>query len=321
MDNVFIEPAMRPILDAMRAAASGKAPGQSVTPEQMRLRAAAQFEAWNRQPPPLAGSRDLDIPVGNGMRRARYYDPDGCCPAPILLYLHGGGWVVGDLEIEDRALRILALESAAKIVSLDYRLAPEHPFPAAIEDTVAAFEWLREHAHELGGTARALALGGASAGANIALATALRLRDEAMPLPAQLVLFYGVYGVDRNTESDRLFGSAEFSGPLANMEFFYSSYAGSPKQRRDPLVAPLLADLRGLPPTFINAAGIDPLRDDSRQLRDKLHQSGVPVSYVEYPGVVHGFTQFTLTSATARKALSEAGAAISEALTDAAKLA
>ena len=185
---------------------------------------------------------------------------------------------------------------------------------------MAALEWLRGHAQELGGSARALALGGASAGANIALAAALRLRDEALPLPAQLVLFYGVYGVARNTESDRLFGTPEFSGPLANMELFYASYAGSPKQRRDPLVVPLLADLYGLPPTFLNAAGIDPLRDDSRQLRGRLRQSDVPVSYVEYPGVLHGFTQFTLTSASARKALSDAGAAINQALTGVARL-
>ena len=321
VDEVFIEPAMRPILEAMRAAASGNVPRPSVTPQQMRLRAAQQFEAWNRQPPALTCVRDLDLPARDGPLRARYYDPDGRLPAPLLLYLHGGGWVAGDLDIEDRALRILAQASGAKIVSLDYRLAPEHPLPAAIEDTVAAFGWLREHALDLGGSARALALGGASAGANIALAAALRLRDQSMPLPAQLVLFYGVYGADRNTESDRLFGTPEFSGPLANMELFYSSYAGSPEQRRNPLVAPLLADLQGLPPTFVNAAGIDPLRDDSRQLRDRLLQSGVPVSYVEYPGVVHGFTQFTLTSATARKALSEAGAAIKVALADAANLA
>src|SRR5574337_1228408 len=260
---------MQPILEAMRAAASTRVPGQPVTPEQMRVRAASQFEAWNREPPALAGVRDLDIPIGAATRRARWYDPDGHSPAPLLLYLHGGGWVVGDLDIEDRALRVLALESGARILSLDYRLAPGHPFPAAIEDTMAAFAWLRAHAQELGGSARALALGGASAGANLALATALRLRDEALPLPAQLVLFYGVYGVDRDTESDRLFGTPEFSGPLANMEFFYASYAGSPEQRRDPLVAPLLADLHGLPPTFLNAAGIDPLRDDSRQLRDR----------------------------------------------------
>lgn len=314
MDDVFIEPAMQSILADLRAAVSGRAPGQRVTAEQMRLRAAGQFKAWNRQPPPLRGVRDLDIPMGDGVRRARWYDPDGRSPAPLLLYLHGGGWMVGDLEIEDRALRILALASGVKIVSLDYRLAPEHPFPAAIEDTLATVTWLREHAPELGGSARALALGGASAGANIALAAALRLRDESMPLPAQLVLFYGVYGVDRNTASDRLFGTAEFSGPLANMELFYAAYAGAPEQRRHPLVAPLLAELKGLPPTFVNAAGIDPLRDDSRQLRDRLQQSGVPVRYREYPGVLHGFTQYTLTSATARKALREAGAAISDVL-------
>jgi len=116
-----------PSSTGMRAAASGRASGPPVTPEQMRLRVASQFEAWNRQPPPLESMRDLDIPRGAGMRRARWYDPDGRAHAPLLLDLHGGGWVVGDLEIEDRALRMLALESGAKIVSLDYRLAPGHP--------------------------------------------------------------------------------------------------------------------------------------------------------------------------------------------------
>ena len=217
MDEVFIEPAMRPILEAMRAAASGNAPRPSVTPQRMRLRAAQQFEPWNRQPPPLTCIHDLALPARDGARGVRCYHPDGRSPAPLLLYLHGDGWVAGDLAIEDRALRILARESGAKIVSLDYRLAPEDPFPAAIEDTMAAFGWLREHAQELGGSKRALALGGASARANIALAATLRLRDEAMPLPAQLVLFYGVYGVDRNTASDRLFGTPEFSRPLAHM--------------------------------------------------------------------------------------------------------
>lgn len=310
LDEVFVEPAMQPILAAMEAAVTEARSRSAPDAATMRVRAAKQFAAWNLEPPQLAGTRELEIPGAAGMRRARLYDPDGRSPAPLLLHLHGGGWVVGDLEIDDRALRVLALESGARIVSLDYRLAPEHPFPAALDDTVAAFGWLREHAREFGASPGALALGGASAGANLALAAALRMRDTALPLPAQLVLFHGVYGIDRDTESDRLFGIPRFSGPLLNMEFFYAAYAGLPEARRNPLVAPLLADLHSLPPCFVNAAGLDPLRDDSRRLGEALRKAGVPVDYIEYPGVVHGFTQYTRVSPAARRALADAGAAM-----------
>ncbi len=311
-DEVSIEPAMLPIIEGMREAAT-RGTGSPPSFVAMRERAAAMFDPWNRDPPALHAVRELDVPGGAGTRRARLYDPHGRSPAPLLLYLHGGGWVIGDLDTEDRALRVLALASGARIVSLDYRLAPEHPFPAALEDTVAAFGWLHAHAHELGGVPGALALGGASAGANIALGAALALRDRGLASPALLVLMYGVYGSDRSTESDRLFGKPEFSGPLVHMRRFLDAYAGTNAQR-DPLVVPLLADLTGLPPAFLNAAGLDPLRDDSRQLRDRLQRADVPVSFVEYPGVVHGFTQFTLTSPTARRALREAGEAIRKSL-------
>ena len=305
---------MRPIIAAMRAAAASGAPASTVPLTQMRMRAAAQFAPWNADPPALASVHDFDVPGGTGQRRARLYDPRGRTPVPLLLYLHGGGWVIGDLDMEDRALRVLALESGARIVSLDYRLAPEHPFPAALQDAVAAFGWLRAHAGELGGTADSLAIGGASAGANIALGATLDLRNRGQTLPALMVLMYGVYGTERTTESDRLFGSPELSGPLVHMQRFYDAYAGAPGQQDDPRVAPLRADLAGLPPVFLNAAGLDPLRDDSRQLRDRLQQAGVPVHYAEYPGVLHGFTQYTRTSPTARQALREAGAAIAARL-------
>ncbi len=312
-DGMIIEPAMQTILDNMRLWATTRAPLGSVPPPEMRLRAAAMFAPWNLDPPLVANVRDFNIPGGCGMLRARLYDPDERKDAPILLYLHGGGWVIGDLESEDRALRLLALEGGTKIVSLDYRLAPEHPFPAAIEDAAAALQWLSQHVQDLGGRREHLALGGASAGANLSLATALWQRDHGGVMPSFLLLFYGVYGVDRNTESDRLFGGPDFGGPLVNMEMFYTLYTGSPERRRTPLVAPLLADLSELPPIYMNAAGIDPLRDDSRQLFARLQKASVPTTFVEYPGVLHGFTQFSLTSETARQALRNAGTALKAA--------
>lgn len=311
--GMHIDPEMQAILEVSRHQTVARPLEGTVTPKEMRIRAATLFAPWNAAPPSLAAIHNIDIPGAVGNLNVRIYDPHGLPDVPLLLYLHGGGWVIGDLELEDRALRLLALESGAKIISLDYRLAPEHPFPAAIEDTVATLRWISRHARELGGCTDRIALGGASAGANIALAATLWLRDRGGPLPAFLLLFYGVYGIDRDTESDRLFGGAEFGGALVHMETFYSLYAGTPEQRRTPLVAPLIADLSGLPPICMNAAGLDPLRDDSRQLYERLRRAGIAVEFAEYPGVVHGFTQYTLKSKIARKALHDAGVALKAA--------
>lgn len=315
--SAFVAEETRGILKRLgEIAAQLPPPAEKITHQEMRRRANAIFAAWNVDLPPLAEVSDRTVPGPGGPLKIRLYNPARATATPLLLYLHGGGWMIGDLDLEDRALRLLALESGIRIASLDYRLAPEHPFPAAIEDCMAVYLWLLNHAEEWGGRRNRIALGGASAGANIALATALKLRDTDAPLPAFLSLCYGVYGADRNTPSDAQFGHTEFAGALIHMEMFYGLYAGSPEHRRSPLVAPLLADLHGLPPVHMNAAGLDPLRDDSRLLCAKLRDSGVPVSFVEYPGVIHGFTQFSLTSEIARAALRDSGIALREALSD-----
>lgn len=310
--QVCIDPEMVPILEANRVRMANAPPFGSTPPPQMRARAAGMFATWNEEPPPLAVVRDLTIPGPAGDLRARLYDPVGeGVEAPLLLYLHGGGWVIGDLELEDRAVRLLALAGGARILSLDYRLAPEHPFPAGLDDCVAAFRWLAGHASDFGGRPDRIAIGGASAGANLALASALRLRDTGGAAPSLLLLFYGVYGIDQNTAS-----YVEFSGPdfgASMMEMFFQLYAGDAEARRRPLVAPLLADLTGLPPVFMNAAGVDPLRDDSRALAARLDAAGVPVMFREYPGMLHGFTQYSRASAVARTALRDAGAALASA--------
>jgi acetyl esterase len=282
---------------------------ECVPSSEMRARASSLFATFNEDPPPVRLVRDLTIPGPAGDLPARLYDPTtGDQPAPLLLYMHGGGWVVGDLGLEDRALRLLALASGARIISLDYRLAPEHPFPEPVDDVVAAFRWLAANAENLGGDTSTIAIGGASAGANLALAATLRLRDESGPLPALMVLWYGVFGVDQTTASYREFARPELFTPA--VENFFQMYAGDSEQRRHPLVAPLLADLKGLPAAFVNAAGVDTLRDDSRALASRLAEVGVPVEFKEYPGVLHGFTQYSRVSQIARDAIEDAGQAL-----------
>lgn len=306
---LYIDPEMLPILERMRLRMANAPAFDSLPFDQMRARASSLFAVFNEDPPHVRSVRDLTIPGPGSDLPARLYDPtDGQEPAPLLLYMHGGGWVIGDLDLEDRAIRLLALASGARIISLDYRLAPEHPFPVPIDDVVAAFRWLVANAATFGGTADRIAVGGASAGANLALAGALRIRDEGGQAPCLMVLLYGVFGVDQATASYREFARPELFAPA--MEAFFQFYAGDEEKRQNPLVAPLLADLSGLPPAFVNAAGLDTLRDDSRALAARLAEVGVPVEFKEYPGVLHGFTQYSRVSQAARDAIDDAGRAL-----------
>lgn len=314
-EPVWIDPQMRPILEAMIARMAARAPMTEITPAEMRARAAVDLARWNENPPAVSRIEDRTIPGPFGETRIRLYDPSPTGkPRPALIYFHGGGWVIGSLDTEDRSLRQLALASGIAIVSVDYRLAPEHKFPTPVEDCAAAFTWIADHAVELGLDPARLALGGGSAGANLAMATTLMLRDCGGPRPHFLLLFYGVFGDDPQSESYRQFGGIDYGLPREAMAFFYAQYLRDPAQRADPLVAPVRADLRGLPPAFLAVAGLDPLRDDSRLLAERLRGAGVPVTVKEYPGVVHGFTLMGSALDAANQALEDAGRALAEGL-------
>ena len=306
---------MRPILKAMIERMAARAAMTEITPAEMRARAAADLARWNENPPAVSRLEDKTIPGPFGDTRIRLYDPaPGEKPRPALIYFHGGGWVIGSLDTEDRSLRQLALASGAAIVSVDYRLAPEHKFPTPVEDCAAAFTWIADHAAELGLDAARLALGGGSAGANLAMAATLLLRERGGPRPCFLLLFYGVFGDDPQSESYHQFGSADYGLPRESMAFFYAQYLRDPAQRTDPLVSPVRADLRGLPPAYLAVAGLDPLRDDSRLLAERMRGAGVPVTVKEYPGVVHGFTLMGSALDAANQALEDAGRALSAGL-------
>lgn len=257
--------------------------------------------------PEMAETRDLTLAGAFGPRPARLYRPQNVtAPAPALVYFHGGGWVVGDLDTEDRKLRHLAEESDVVILSVDYVLAPEHRFPEPLDDVAACARDAVARAGELELDPERVALGGASAGANLALAAALRLR-QAGPSLAALVLFYGVYDLTYGAASHETFAEGYFL-ETERMKRFRELYGVAEADWTAPDASPLYGELAGLPPTFLNAAALDPLLDDTVRLAAKMRAAGVDVDERVYDGVIHGFTIFMERFACAREAVSDAAA-------------
>lgn len=241
---------------------------------------------------PEAGvaTKDITIPSEAGGIKARVYTPEGAeGPLPVIVYYHGGGWVIADLDTYDATPRALAKQANAIVVSSHYRQAPEHKFPAAHEDAYTAYKWVTETAADWGGDAKRVALVGESAGGNLAINTAIKARDEGIQKPVYEVLVYPVAGVDMNTESYQEEANAK---PLnkAMMGWFVKNTVNGDKDKQDPRLDVIgKANLKGLPPTTIITAELDPLRSDGEKLAEKLETAGVEVDYKNYEGVAHEF--------------------------------
>ena len=238
----------------------------------------------------VAAVEDRSIDGPGGPLKIRVYTPQGSAPFPITVFMHGGGYVVGDLDTQDMIARALCAWGETIIVSVDYRLAPEHPFPAAPDDVYAALQWAAAHATELGGDPAWLALAGDSAGGNLACAAALRARDVGGPAVRALVNIYGSCNFpSENTPSSREYAE----GPILKQDdvlWFWEQYLSNLEQRHDPLASPMCAASHaGLPPTFIGTAECDPSRDDAEAFAARLEAAGVAVVAKRYPGMVHGF--------------------------------
>ncbi len=284
----MVTPAMAKILDFLAERPGDKGPVSELGPERARERTRDIWAGyWNAAPPYVAEVRDTIVKTAHRDIRVRIYDPESSGDRPVFFF-HGGGWVVGDLDTHDGVARRIALFSGRPVVSVDYRLAPENPYPAGLDDCVAGVAAVAGGAADIGIDAARFALSGDSAGASLALATALRLRDDHLPRASAAALIYGSYDPAMRGESYALFGGGDHLLSSADIRWYFDQYLGD-RIDNPPIYADLLnADLAGLPPLFIVAAGCDPLRDDSVALAAAAKAAGVPCVLSVWPGLTHG---------------------------------
>jgi acetyl esterase len=290
---------------------SGFPPVHTMTGAEARAAIRSRFVA-NPQPEQVAAVVDERVPVDNGTVDVRVYRPDSAGPLPMLVFAHGGGFVFCDLDSHDGLCRSLANLLPAVVVSVGYRLAPEHRWPTAAEDFYAATRWAIDHAADFGADPARVAVGGDSAGGNLAAVTTLMARDRGGPALAGQLLLYPVIASDFDTDSYRMFGEG-FYNPRTALQWYWDQYVPKVSDRQNPYASPLHGDLNGLPPAVVVLAGHDPLRDEGIAYADALEAAGVPVSRRPFDGGIHGFMTMPMLD-IAHRARREAGRALSDLL-------
>lgn len=262
---------------------------------------------WNEGGPAMADRVDLTIDGPGGDLALRIHYPVESRPLPTLIFLHGGGWVLGNLDTHDRIMRQLAADSGMAVAGVDYRLAPEAPFPCANEDAVVAVQWLAENGGDLGLDTDRLAIGGDSAGAALSLGTLHIFQNQRPGLLKAGLLYYGAYGL-RDSRSRRLFGGVEDGLSAKNLAFFRTCLMAPGAAKPDWRLDLMSRDVTGLPPLFIGPIECDPLRDDSDTLSELCVDAGVPHDYHLFKGVLHGFLHMSRMVDASREALALGGA-------------
>jgi acetyl esterase len=302
---------IQPIVDLLNAAPGP--PAHEIPVSQARAGHDRETEVMSGPGEEVAEVRDIAVPGPGGQIPVRVFRPAGEGPLPLVAYAHGGGWALGSLDGFDPLCRALANDAGAVVASIGYRLAPEHSFPAGLDDVRAAVRWLAANARELGGDADRVAIAGDSAGGNLATVTARRLRDEGGPALRFQALVYPVCDSALNTPSYR--ESADgFGLTAASMKRFWELYLDG-ADGRDPDASPLQApDLSGLPAAFVLTVRDDVLRDEGEAYARALEAAGVPVTLRRYDGAVHGFFRWLGKTQLSRRAVAEVGAALREGL-------
>jgi acetyl esterase len=304
-----LHPDIQRILDEMLAVEGTDA--EAVPIAQARAAHEQETARLGGPGPAVAEVREVSVPGPGGAIAVRAYRPRRDGALGVVAYLHGGGWAVGSLDSFDTVCRGLALAADALVASVDYRLAPEHGFPAAVDDALAAVRWLAAHAGELGGDPERLAVAGDSAGGNLATVVARRLRGE-IALRHQ-ALIYPVCDAGLNTPSYRAFGTGH-GLTAAGMRRFWALYLDG-ADGTHPDASPLRADdLSGLAPAYVLTAEEDVLRDEGEAYAERLRAAGVDVTARRWPGTIHGFWRWQATAEPARAVLEEVGAALHAAL-------
>jgi acetyl esterase len=308
---VPLNPQAQTVLDNI--ARLGFPQSHQCTPEEARTSANKRRALTAAAPEPVHGVEDRTIPGPAGQLPVRVYTPSAGGPFPTLMFFHGGGWVIGDLDSHDPICRALCNRASCVVVSVGYRLAPEHKYPAAADDCYAATKWVADHAADFAGDGR-LAVGGDSAGGNLAAVTALMARKHKTPRIDFQLLVYPVtdYNLDTPSYHDNAHGYLLWRDDMA---WFWKHYLPNEAAGEEVYASPLrAADLRGLPPALVLTAEYDPLRDEGEAYAERLEQADVPVTLKRYPGLIHGFFGMGAAIDEARTAIDEAAAALRAAL-------
>ena len=305
---VFLKQEMNAVIERLLVEDAGLPDPTTLPPSEGRALAERTNRRWNTELPEMAETRDIRLAPGVPGRVLVPANDEG---RGAILFFHGGGWAFCNIKTHERAARVLAEAAGAPVVTFDYRLAPEHPYPEGLMDCLSAW-------HEFGMLfpGRRHAMAGDSAGANLAVASMLRLQAEAAEVPVTGLLFYGVYDDDFDSRSYVRF--AEGPGlTRAKMQRYWNWYQPERTRRSDPLISPLKASdraLQALPPLYLNAAGVDPLRSDSEKFHARLSALGRNDTLRIFEGVVHGFMQMSIALKDARTAAQEAGAAFKKTI-------
>jgi acetyl esterase len=305
IDGQRLDPGIQLLLALMARSGDGTLGGAGADPVAERRRARADALAAAGRPTPVGKVSEIQVDGGAGVLPARHYaPPDASGPGlePLVVFFHGGGWVIGDLDTHDEPCRIICRHAGVHVLAVDYRLAPEHPFPAAVQDALAATRWALDHVGELGADPRRVGVAGDSAGGNLSAVVARMLaREGGQHLALQALIYPGTDFVSR-TRSQELFGRGLFLTQEA-MDWFREQYVPNGADPSDPRLSPLRAhDLRELAPALILTAAFDPLRDEGEAYARALHEAGNRVVLRRFPGLIHGFINFTAVNRAAREA-------------------
>lgn len=282
----------------------------TVSPPQARQIAEIVRAPWAKGGPVMHRTSEHYVPFGDGRVRIRVHDPAGDRPlGPALVYLHGGGWTIFSIDTHDRLMREYAHRAQVAVVAVDYSLSPEVKFPRALQESAAVVQWLRHQGETLGIDPGAITIGGDSAGANLAIATALKLRDDgASDALRGMVLNYGAFDSACDYPSYGVFGGAGYMLGDAEMVTFWHNYLGPDIVNVSPLACPLRAQLRGLPPAYFAVAGCDVLYDENLAMIGRLQEAGVAVTANIYESASHSFLEAMSISSLANRALDDAAA-------------
>lgn len=309
-----LDPLVQAFLDQLNAQPSP--PMWQLTPVQAREMFVAMMTLVGPKDVPIGKTENLAIPGPAGEIAARMYTPvaAGSDAQPTLIFFHGGGWVIGDLETHDGLCRMFANEGVLKVIAVDYRRAPEHPFPAAVEDAFAAASWVEKNAAKLGVDPNRIAVGGDSAGGGLAASVAQMAKSAGAPHLGFQLLMFPVTHIGAQTSSLHDFAKGYFL-ETETLEWFYRNYVPKAEDRADPRCSPLLAeDVSNLPSAYVMLAGFDPLHDEGLAYAQKLRRAGVAVTVADFPDLVHDFIYMQAVLPQAQAAVASAAKAVADAL-------